>query len=268
MTAPGVLCPVSQTPMEFAFKETVLGRLNVSYYSCPVCGLLQTEAPYWLEEAYQQPISSGDTGLVARNIENSLFLQTLLALTFPANARYVDLAGGYGLLTRLLRDKGFDCFTTDPYCPNLFASTFEPPASFSADALFAFEVLEHIYNPLEFIDQQFEKYDCRTLVFSTLTFQAPRPPKDWWYYAFDAGQHITFYERRSLEFLAARLHCRYYQVNPGLHVISDAHFTSITRLILKDKWTRKLLSIYARFKMRGRSLTWSDHLTTKGPRTP
>lgn len=268
MNAADIICPVSQTPMEFAFRETVLGRLSVSYYSCPVCGLLQTEAPYWLEEAYQEPISAGDTGLVARNIENSHFLQTFLPLTFPGNARYVDLAGGYGLLTRLLRDKGFDCFTTDPYCPNLFASTFEPPGSCNADALFAFEVLEHIYNPLEFIDQQFKKYNCRTLVFSTLTFQATYPSKDWWYYAFDAGQHITFYERRSLEFLAARLHCRYYQVNPGLHVFSDAHFTPTTRLILNNKWARKLLSIYARGKTRGRSLTWSDHLTSKEPRTP
>lgn len=254
--------------MQFAFKETVLGRHEVNYYSCPVCGLLQTEAPYWLEEAYQEPISSGDTGLVARNIANSLFLQTFLALSFPAHARYVDLAGGYGLLTRLLRDKGFDCFTTDPYCRNLFAGTFEPPASCEADALFAFEALEHIYDPLNFVEQQFQRYNCRTLVFSTLTFQAPIPTKDWWYYAFDAGQHITFYERRSLEFLASRLHCRYYQVNPGLHVISDAHFTPTTRLILKDKWTRKLFSFYARFKMRGRSLTWADHLATKEPRTP
>jgi hypothetical protein len=153
MNAADIFCPVSQTPMEFAFRETVLGRLNVSYYSCPVCGLLQTEAPYWLEEAYREPISYGDTGLVARNFENSQFLQTSLALTFPGNARYVDLAGGYGLLTLLLRDKGFDCFTTAPYCPNLFASTFEPPSSCNADALFAFEVLGHIYNPLEFIDR-------------------------------------------------------------------------------------------------------------------
>ena len=253
--------------MDFAFQETVLGRLNICYYSCPVCGLLQTESPHWLEEAYREPIAAEDTGLMARNIDNSQFLATFLALTFSHTAKFLDLAGGYGILTRLLRDKGFNCFTTDPYCPNLFASAFEPPAPFKAEALFAFEVLEHIHNPLEFIEQQFEKFDCRTLVFSTLTFQTAYPPKEWWYYAFDTGQHITFYMRRTLEVLAERLCCRYYQVNPGLHVISDTSFPGMTRLALGIKWARRLLSFYARVKMRGKSLTWQDHLTIKAQRT-
>ena len=108
MNAAQILCPISQTPMDFAFEETVLGRLKVRYYSCAVCGLLQTETPFWLEEAYQTPIAPGDTGLMARNIENSQFLATFLALTFPNTAKFLDLAGGYGILTRLLRDKGFE----------------------------------------------------------------------------------------------------------------------------------------------------------------
>lgn len=110
--------------MDFAFQETVLGRLKVRYYSCAVCVLLQTEAPYWLEEAYQTPITPGDTGLMAQNIDNSQFLATFLALTFPNTAKFLDLAGGYGILTRLLRDKNFECFTTDPYRPNLFRQHF------------------------------------------------------------------------------------------------------------------------------------------------
>jgi len=245
--------------MDFAFEATILGRLKVQYYSCAVCGLLQTEAPYWLEEAYQTPIALGDTGLMARNIDNSRFLTTFLAQTYPNTAKFLDLAGGYGILTRLLRDRGFECFTTDPYCPNLFASAFELPTGFKADALFAFEVLEHIHHPYEFIEQQFTKFDCRTLVFSTLTFPAAPPPRDWWYYAFDTGQHITFYQRRSLELLAERLRCHYHQVNPGLHVISDAAFSRAGRLVLKNKWARLLLSFHSRMKMRGKSLTWPDH---------
>jgi hypothetical protein len=268
MNEADILCPISQIPMKFAFQETVLGRLKVRYFSCPACGLLKTEAPYWLEEAYREPIAAGDTGLVARNIGHSRFLKTFLALNFPVDAQFVDLAGGYGLLTRLLRDQGFDCFSTDPHCPNIFASTFEPHASCNADALFAFEVLEHIYNPLEFIEQQFERFNCRTLVFSTLTFQSSNPPQDWWYYAFDTGQHITFYQPRSLEHLATRLRCRYYQVNPGLHVFSDTHLSLATRFAVKNKWARKLLSLYTRGKMKGRSLTWRDHLSIKAPHIP
>ncbi len=60
--------------MDFAFEATVLGRFKSHYFCCAHCGLLQTEAPYWLEQAYQEPITSGDTGLVSRNIGNSRFL--------------------------------------------------------------------------------------------------------------------------------------------------------------------------------------------------
>ncbi len=249
--------------MDFAFEETVLGQFKVHYYRCTHCGLLQTEAPYWLEQAYQEPITSGDTGLVARNIGNSRFLEIFLSLTFSSNARFVDLAGGYGLLTRLLRDKGFDCFSTDPYCPNLFASSFEPQDPFKADALFAFEVLEHIHNPVEFIEQQFNKFGCRTLVFSTLTFNPSIPPREWWYYAFDTGQHITFYQRRSLELLAKLLCCSYFQINPGLHVFSDVDMPITARLAITNKWARFCLSVYAMLRLRKKSLTWHDHLLDK-----
>jgi hypothetical protein len=37
----------------------------------------------------------------------------------------VDCAGGYGILTRLLRDIGVDALWSDPFCQNLMALGFE-----------------------------------------------------------------------------------------------------------------------------------------------
>ncbi|MDM9385349.1 methyltransferase domain-containing protein [Chlorogloeopsis sp. ULAP01] len=86
---------------------------------------------------------------------------------FNGKGKFLDVSGGYGLLTRLMRDIGFDCYTTDKYCQNLFAKAFEPTDKFEADALFAFEVLEHIENPLKFLSKIFMKSGCKTLIFST-----------------------------------------------------------------------------------------------------
>ena len=259
MTEP-VTCPISGSPMERVFSETVLGKYQVSYYYSPASGLLRTEAPYWLDEAYREAIGDADTGLVARNIRNSQLLEVLLACLSLDKGKVVDVAGGYGLLTRLMRDKGFDCYTTDKYCQNLFARTFEPGTDFQADALCAFEVLEHLENPLQFLQTVFTQYRCKTLIFSTLTFAGAIPARDWWYYAFEEGQHITFYQPRTLALLAARLGCNYYRVNPGVHVITDIKIPSIGRLILRNRYLRKAYTLAVRHRRRKLSRTWDDHL--------
>lgn len=246
--------------MQEVFQATVLKKYQVAYYYCEESGLLQTEKPYWLEEAYQQAIIDTDTGLVSRNLINSNWLETILEIFSLANGKVLDVAGGYGLLTRLLRDKGFDCYTTDKYCQNLFAKRFEPDATFKADALFAFEVLEHIENPLEFLQEIFDKYHCKTLFFTTTTFERDIPQKNWWYYALEGGQHITFYQPRTLSLLATLLKCNYYMINPSYHIITDKHLSRVTCLTIFNKYLRFLYTLYVHRKRRGLSRTWEDHL--------
>ena len=133
------------------FLQYPLNKYTVDYFYCKESGLLQTEFPYWLTEAYSAAINLTDTGLVNRNLINAEMLGVMIERLALSGGKLLDIAGGYGLLTRLLRDKGFDCYTTDKYCQNLFAKTFEPAESFKADALFAFEALEHVAEPLKFV---------------------------------------------------------------------------------------------------------------------
>ncbi len=257
------ICPVSGKVMKPVFSEVILGRHRVSYYFCGESGLLKTERPFWLEEAYQEALSDFDTGIVRRNLNNCAMIEPILHRLFGRRGKFLDIGGGYGLLTRLMRDEGFDCFTTDKYCRNIFAKHFEPCDDFRADALFAFEALEHIENPYEFLEGLFEKYDCRTLIFSTLTFSGDVPGKDWWYYTFDTGQHITFYQPRTLALLASRLGCSYYMIGPDMHIMTDRRLSAMTRLwLLHGPW-RKLYALYVRYLRRGMSKTWADHLLMK-----
>ena len=215
-----IICSICGETMHDAFSATLLKKHEVAYRQCPNCGLLQTEQPYWLDEAYGEAIVVADTGLVMRNFSLASRLIVLLYLCFNRRGAFLDMAGGYGMLTRLMRDYGFDYYWEDKYCRNLLARGFESDkASKPFVALSAFEVLEHLHEPLAFIREKLAQHDCRTLIFTTELFEGV-PPKDWWYFAFNTGQHVSFYQRKTLEKIAERLSLNFYTLH-GLHILTD-----------------------------------------------
>ena len=258
-----VLCPISGQAALLAFSADILGRHSVRYYYCEASGLLRTEPPYWLADAYTNAIASTDTGLVQRNLGNASALEALIERLDLADGRILDVAGGYGLLARLLRDRGFDAYSTDTYCENLFAMHHEPQTNFQADLLVAFEVLEHIEDGLAFLADLFDRYGCRTLVFSTTTFEGVVPPPEWWYYAFETGQHISFYQPRTLQMLANRLGVRYLRLRSGLHLFTDQplppRFDWAERSGVLARW----LAWRIRYRRRNLGLTLRDHEVAK-----
>ncbi len=97
------------------FTDLILRKYTCRYLLCSACGSLQTEQPYWLEEAYGTgSIADADSGVFLRSI-NSLCVIFLSAwlLRMPKRARVLDFGGGNGLLCRMLRDVGFDARLTD-----------------------------------------------------------------------------------------------------------------------------------------------------------
>ncbi|MHB1587483.1 MAG: class I SAM-dependent methyltransferase [Acidiferrobacteraceae bacterium] len=157
-----------------------------------------------------------------RNIEVSAKLAGILYFCFDRKASYVDIAGGYGMLVRLMRDHGFDFYWQDPYCENMLARGFEErEATGTIAALTAFEVLEHVHDPVNFVSETLARHQADTLIFSTQVYAGDRPPAvDWWYYSFATGQHISFYQLRTLRAIAGRLSLKFYSAN-GIHVFTS-----------------------------------------------
>src|ERR1700730_18636110 len=162
-------CSVCQGRMTPLFVTRILGKYDVQYFHCSGCGFVRTERPYWLEEAYSAAIAVTDTGILQRNWALASKLAGTLFFCLEPRAAYLDVSGGYGILTRLMRDFGFDYYWEDKLCANLLARGFEAaeaPTPFAA--LSTFEVMEHTVDPVEFVSDIMTRYRCRTLIFSTV----------------------------------------------------------------------------------------------------
>lgn len=225
------------------FNTKVLNKYDVNYYRCNETGFIQTEEPYWLPEAYSSAITKLDIGLAQRNNELSVKLSKVLLKEFDFNGKFLDYAGGYGLFTRLMRDKGFDFYNTDKYCANLFAQYFDLadlPADTRFEAVTAFEVFEHLANPLEEIKEMLQYSD--NLLFSTELQPAHiKNVRDWWYFIPETGQHVSLYNEASLGHLAKTLGYNFYTNGSNLHLFSKRKFSNDKLLALRESFLiRKL----------------------------
>jgi len=186
------------------FGETeVLKKYRAHYFRCEECGFIQTESPYWLEEAYSSAIASQDVGIMHRNLMNCELTSAVLNLLFPKVSNAVDFGAGHGVFVRLMRDRGFNFFWSDLHATNDYARGFEVQEGATYDFLTAFEVLEHLADPVTDLSRLMDLSD--NVFVSTCIVPQPSPGLgDWWYYVPSTGQHISFYTTKSLHRIAAR----------------------------------------------------------------
>jgi hypothetical protein len=200
------LCDHDCTP---AFERLLLDRHKVAYFGCPACGALQTEEPYWLGEAYDSAIAALDTGIVTRNLVAQAIVALVARIVRPAG-RLVDFGGGTGMLCRLLRDIGFDAWLMDRFADPVFARGFalepEQPPEGPVAILSCFEVFEHFSAPGAELDRLFALRPA-VLVASTELYGGQGA--DWPYLVPETGQHIFFYGRRTMAWIAERHGYRY-----------------------------------------------------------
>lgn len=237
-------CPVCKSQERHYFSQRVLSKYDVAYFFCDQCGFLHTEKPYWLQEAYADAIALADTGLVKRNLDASVRTAALFGWMFRGGGKFIDVAGGYGLLTRLMRDLGFDYYWSDRYAQNIFARGFESAGN--SESVYrgatAFEVLEHVESPVDFLRDAFAHTGCEALFFSTELYRGDEPPQSWWYYGFGTGQHISFFTTRTLQRIASvlNLHLR---SNGSFHLLSRTLVSKAAYGFLTGRVAAKLLPV-------------------------
>ncbi|MEO5837174.1 MAG: class I SAM-dependent methyltransferase [Acidimicrobiales bacterium] len=238
-------CPACLGHCTLFASATVLEKYPAEYVRCANCGSVHIPDPYWLDEAYTEAIASTDIGLAARAIDLSQIVSLVITTFFRGASRFLDYAGGNGLLVRLMRDRGFAFAWNDPFATNLFARPFEGSLDATYDLVTAIEVLEHLTDPHDTVG----KLCGLAPVFIATTELLPEPaphPNDWWYYSLGSGQHVTFYTRRGLDLLAAR-HGRRVSNGGNVHVFADKPLSPLLlRLATSGQVSRSLTRLSRR----------------------
>ena len=204
---------------------TVLGKYEVGYYCCSVCDFIQTEDPYWLSEAYSSAIANLDIGLIHRNEISSGIVQTIISKWFDKTGQFIDYGGGYGMLVRMMRDRGYNFFRYDIHCENLFAKSFEASLLENSkqpyELLTAFEVFEHLVDPVNDLKQMLSY--SRNILFSTELQPEHKPITldNWWYILPETGQHISLYAKKTLKVLAEINNLYVYNGENNMHLLTD-----------------------------------------------
>ncbi len=205
------------------FTKKFLNKHEVSFFECVDTGFIQTEDAFWLDEAYSEAITKLDVGLVQRNIELANFTERLLVNYFNDDAAFLDYAGGYGLFTRIMRNKGFNFYSTDKFCKNIFAEYYdisETNIKKDFEIVTAFEVLEHLPNPIQGIEDILQ-YGKNIFFTTELRPTTIEEVQNWWYLIPETGQHIALYTAKSLEFIAKKYNKHFYTDGKWKHLFTE-----------------------------------------------
>lgn len=251
-------CLICNEKANFIFKGMVLGKYEIQYYQCPHCGLLFTEKPYWIEEAYKDAIVGTDTGIMQRNYSFSVITNTIIARLFNSKNLFVDYGAGYGIFVRMMRDLGYNFRWADKYSDNILAKGFEYKFG-EADLVTAFELFEHFDNPIGEIEHLLT-ISHNILISTTLYSKEFDYPQlnDWWYYAPHAGQHITFYSYRTFEFIAKKYNLHYYQLTNNVHLFSEKEISGLNKFLCSNNLFAKIYQLFLWLSNRRNALCEKD----------
>lgn len=254
-----VNCLICGSIVNHAFSALILNKYEVEYYRCPNCSFMFTENPYWLNESYKEPINKSDTGILQRNIDLANKTRRILFYLFDYKKTFLDFGAGYGFLVRLMRDKGFNFLWADAYAENLVSRGFEFTNE-TIELITTFETFEHFYNPLNEIEKMLKI--STNILFTTLLYPTPIPsPSEWFYYGLSHGQHISFYQLKTLRIIAQKYNLKIYSNGTDFHLFTSKKIRNFKWIIINNDLFSSVLDLYSKNKLL--SKTWEDHLKVR-----
>ncbi|MDX1922663.1 MAG: class I SAM-dependent methyltransferase [Alphaproteobacteria bacterium] len=201
-----------------------LSGKTVYYYHCPNCAFtFAPELMAWSKEEFEKNIYNEEYGIVdpdyleARPANNAKAIYDTFGQYYQG-ARHLDYGGGNGLMSKIMREKGWNSTSYDP-----FVNTDVNPADLGKfDFITAFEIFEHVSDVNHLIKSLTQLMHPQSVVlFSTLisdTDIKPNQRLNWWY-ASPRNGHISLFSKKSLALLASSVNLKCGSFNNVAHYL-------------------------------------------------
>jgi hypothetical protein len=256
------LCAVCSGNTKYLLSYTVRGEHQASLRECLTCRFTFIVNPHWLADSFSSELNDLDIGSVDRCLILADFVEVLIRSQKWSMLRFLDWGGGYGLLARIMRDRGLDFGSHDIYTQPLFVKPSEVDESETFGLVTMSEVSLHLTDPVPVFKKILES--TNTLVFTAVI--APKIiPNDWWYLMPDTGQHVAIYRKETLETLANQLGVRITSDGRFFHVLHRERLGIKSRLVIKFRplafafaWFHATSRLARRGLGRNNSLTPTD----------
>jgi hypothetical protein len=192
-------CPICNSSASTLLEYKVRHENDAILVKCHKCSFMFVHNPHWLAASFRETLQPLDIGAVERCSIVLDFAQAVITTLGVSRPKVIDWGGGYGLLTRMARDRGLNFANFDPYVTPLFSAPANLKRMCKADLIVVSEVFLHMEQPVEVLNE--------LLTFAhTVIVTAVVPPNllssDWWYLMPATGQHVAFYPLPTLEKLA------------------------------------------------------------------
>lgn len=207
---------------EMRGKFLPLSGIPIYYYRCSACQFcFAPEFSSWQTEDYANHIYNEDYILVdpeyvdIRPQANAQGMISMLGAQ-KGQFRHLDYGGGSGLMSKLLRQEGWNSSSYDPFVND----DIDPASLGQFDLITAYEVFEHVPDVRPLIQRLSNLLAPQGIIlFSTMTSDesiVPGQRLSWWYAAPRNG-HISLFSKRSLVLLGEREHFKFGSFSSGFH---------------------------------------------------
>lgn len=236
-----VACPICKSLASRLFTVMIRFGNSCELFSCTKCEFAFYPDQNWIDKSFSDELNSLDIGSVERVLLACDFLSEFINSEKLTGAKFLDYGGGYGLQTRIMRDRGFNFNNFDPHTRPLFSKYFTGEPFGRYDLVSLIEVSLHFENPVAEFTKLMELGDC--LVFTSVV-----PGKDfgpeWWYITGESGQHIAFYPLNSLKEIANQLGVMFSSDGGFFHVFHKKPLRLKTRILLRSRILRFAFLIF------------------------
>lgn len=223
-------CTICGSDTTLIFVVEIQNRLKANLHRCVNCGFAFYPDQDWIRGSFSEELNSLDVGSVDRVLLASDFLTEFIFSEKLASNKFLDYGGGYGLQTRILRDRGFNWENFDPYTAPLFSRDFVGNLQTEYSLISLIEVSLHFENPIEEFQKLINR--CDYLVFTSVVPEKEFGP-DWWYITGESGQHVAFYSIKALRQIATHLNVEFTSDGKFFHVFHKKKLRLRTKILLR-----------------------------------